>query len=38
MIVDLTKNYKFNTGMMRNSRWGQMTTSKADRIWLEENV
>jgi hypothetical protein len=38
MIVDLTKNYQFNTGMMPNSRWGQMTTARAARICQEENV
>jgi len=38
MIVDLTKNYQFNTGMMRNSGLGYMTTSKAARICQEENV
>ena len=38
MIVDLTKNYQFNTGIMRNSRWGQMTNARVARIWPEENV
>ena len=30
--------YRFIAGMMRNSGWGQATTSKVARIWRQEGL
>ena len=30
--------YRFIAGMIRNSGWGQATTSKVDRIWRQEGL